>query len=460
MDLCRGPHIEKTGQIKAFRLLSVAAAYWRGDEKRGSLQRIYGTAFATEEELESYLKVVEEARKRDHRRLGRELDLFSIHEEAGAGLVYWHPKGATLRRVIEDFWKDEHVKRGYELVLIPHIARGRLWRTSGHYEFYRENMYFLNTGDEEYVLKPMNCPGHILIYQTRRRSYRELPIRYAELGTVYRQERTGVLHGMFRVRGFTQDDAHIFCTPEQTFDELVNVIDLTTFMLNSFGFKDFEIELSVRGGDMSKYAGGDKDWQIAEENLIRAVEARNLAYRRVEGEAVFYGPKIDIKLLGALRQGWQGPTVQFDFNLPDRFGVDYIGPDGKAHPVVMIHRTVLGSMERFVGILIEHYGGAFPLWLAPLQVRILTISEKHAEYAGEIYSQFRNAGIRVELDSRGEKVGLKVREAEMQKVPYLVIVGDEEVSSGTVSVRQHRKGDRGKSERADFLQKLKDEIEH
>ena len=459
VDLCKGPHIERTGELKVFRLLSVAAAYWRGDEKRGSLQRIYGTAFAAEEELEQYLKVLEEARKRDHRKLGRELELYSIYEEAGAGLVYWHPKGTTLRRVIEDFWKDEHIKRGYELVSIPHIARGHLWRTSGHYEFYRENMYFLNSGEEEYVLKPMNCPGHILIYQTRRRSYRELPIRYAELGTVYRKERTGVLHGMFRVRGFTQDDAHIFCTPEQTFDELVGVIDMAVFMLNSFGFTDFEIELSVRGGDTSKYAGSDRDWQMAEEGLIKAVEAKSLSYRRVEGEAVFYGPKIDIKLLGALRQGWQGPTMQFDFNLPERFGVNYIGADGKSHPVVMIHRTVLGSMERFVGILIEHYGGAFPLWLAPVQVKVLTISEKHAEYAGEIYSQLQNAGIRVGCDNRAEKIGLKIREAELQKVPYVLIVGDEEVSSGEISVRQHRKGDCGKSNPVDFLGKLKTEIE-
>ena len=459
VDLCRGPHIGRSGELKAFRLLSVAAAYWRGDEKRGSLQRIYGTAFAAEEELERYLKVLEESRKRDHRKLGRELDLFSIHEEAGAGLVYWHPKGMTLRRVIEDFWKDEHIKRGYELVCIPHIARGSLWRTSGHYDFYRENMYFLNSNDEEYVLKPMNCPGHILIYQRRRRSYRELPIRYAELGTVYRRERTGVLHGMFRVRGFTQDDAHIFCTPEQVFDELVGVIDLVSFMLKSFGLADYEVELSLRGADTSKYAGCDEDWRDAEENLVRAVEARNIPYRRVEGEAVFYGPKIDIKLLGALGQGWQGPTIQFDFNLPERFGVNYIGPDGKTHPVVMIHRTVLGAMERFVGILIEHYGGVFPVWLSPVQVRILTISEKHAGYAGQIQSQMRDAGIRVEVDSRGEKIGLKVREAEIQKLPYVVVIGDEEIGSGTISIRERGRGNRGKSELGDFIEKVQRQID-
>ena len=459
VDLCRGSHIGRTSELKAFRLLSVAAAYWRGDEEKGSLQRIYGTAFATEEELERYLKVLEESRKRDHRKLGRELDLFSIYEEAGAGLVYWHPKGTTLRRVIGNFWEDEHIKRGYELVCIPHIARGRLWQTSGHYDFYRENMYFLNSNDEEYVLKPMNCPGHILIYQRRRRSYRELPIRYAELGTVYRRERTGVLHGMFRVRGFTQDDAHIFCTPEQVFNELVGVIDLVSFMLKSFGLADYEVELSLRGGDMSKYAGCDEDWHDAEENLVRAIEARNLPYRRVEGEAVFYGPKIDIKLLGALGQGWQGPTIQFDFNLPQRFGVNYIGSDGKTHPVVMIHRTVLGAMERFIGILIEHYGGMFPVWLSPVQVRILTISEKHAGYAGQIQSQMRDAGIRVEVDSRAEKIGLKVREAEIQKLPYIVVVGDEEAGSGRISVRKRGRGDRGKSELGDFIEKVEKEID-
>jgi threonyl-tRNA synthetase len=402
IDLCRGPHIGRTGDIKAFKLLSVASSYWRGDEKRDSLQRIYGTAFTGQDELERFLEAVEEAKKRDHRKLGRELDLFSIHEEAGAGLVYWHPKGMTVRSIIEDFWKAEHIKRGYGLVSIPHIARGKLWQVSGHYEFYRENMYFFNTGDGEYVLKPMNCPGHILIYQSRRHSYRKLPIRYAELGTVYRQERTGVLHGMFRVRGFTQDDAHIFCAPEQVFDELVAVLDLATFMLKSFGFTDYEIDLSVRGEDTSKFAGSDAQWQNAEENLLKAIEARNFKYRRVEGEAVFYGPKIDIKLLGALGQGWQGPTIQFDFNLPERFDVNYIGADGRPHPVVMIHRTVLGSMERFVGILIEHYGGAFPVWLAPVQVKILTISEKYTQYAGEVYSGMRNAGFRVELDDRAE----------------------------------------------------------
>ena len=459
VDLCRGPHIERTGELKAFKLLNAASAYWRGDEERASLQRIYGTAFNTGEELEKHLKDLEEARKHDHRKLGRELDLFSVHEDAGAGLVYWHPGGAVLRRVIEDFWKDEHVKRGYEPVAIPHIARVGLWKTSGHYEYYRENMYFLNANDGEYVLKPMNCPGHILIYKTRKRSYRELPIRYAELGTVYRQERTGVLHGMFRVRGFTQDDAHIFCTPEQVFDELVGVLDLTVFMLRSFGFTDYEVELSVRGEDKSKYAGSDKDWEHAEEGLINAIEAKNLTYRRIEGEAVFYGPKIDVKLLGALGQGWQGSTIQFDFNLPGRFNVSYIGNDGKPHPVVMIHRAVLGSLERFIGILIEHYGGAFPVWISPVQVKILTISEKHTEYAAGICSKMKEAGLRIELDDRAEKIGLKVRETELQKIPYAVIVGDEEVKSGMVSVRERGKGNRGKFELSAFIKKVVSEIE-
>lgn len=459
VDLCRGPHIERTGELKAFKLLNAASAYWRGDEERDSLQRIYGTAFNTGEELEKHLKDLEEARKHDHRKLGRELDLFSVHEDAGAGLVYWHPRGATLRRVIEDFWKDEHVRRGYEPVSIPHIARVGLWKTSGHYEYYRENMYFLDANDGEYVLKPMNCPGHILIYKTHKRSYRELPIRYAELGTVYRQERTGVLHGMFRVRGFTQDDAHIFCTPEQVFDELIGVLDLTIFMLRSFGFTDYEVELSVRGEDKSKYAGSDKDWEHAEEALINAIEAKNLTYRRIEGEAVFYGPKIDIKLLGVLGQGWQGPTIQFDFNLPGRFNMSYIGNDGNPHPVVMIHRAVLGSLERFIGILIEHYGGAFPVWISPVQVKILTISEKHTEYAAGICAKMKEAGLRIELDGRAEKIGLKVRETELQKVPYAVIIGDEEVNSGMVSVRERGKGNRGKLDISAFIKKVLGEIE-
>lgn len=460
VDFCRGPHVEKTGDLKAFKLLSVASAYWRGDEKRESLQRIYGTAFGDEDQLKRFLEALEEAKKRDHRKLGRELDLFSMHEEAGAGLIYWHPKGMVIRSIIEDFWKAEHIRRGYQLVSVPHIARSDLWKVSGHYEFYRENMYFLDTNDGEYVLKPMNCPGHILIYERHMHSYRELPIRYAELGTVYRQERTGVLHGMFRVRGFTQDDAHIFCTPEQVLDELVAVLDLATFMLKSFGFADYEVDLSVRGKDKGKFAGSDEQWENAEENLLKAIEARDLKYSRVEGEAVFYGPKIDIKLVGALGQGWQGPTIQFDFNLPERFDVNYIGADGNAHPVVMIHRTVLGSMERFMGILIEHYGGAFPVWLAPVQVKILTISEKYAQYASEIYSRMQDAGIRVELDKRAEKIGLKVREAEMEKVPYILVIGEKEEKSSTISVRRRFKGDEGRKDSAEFLQELKSEIKN
>lgn len=460
VDFCRGPHVEKTGDLKAFKLLSVASAYWRGDEKRESLQRIYGTAFGDEDQLKRFLEALEEAKKRDHRKLGRELDLFSMHEEAGAGLIYWHPKGMVIRSIIEDFWKAEHIRRGYQLVSVPHIARSDLWKVSGHYEFYRENMYFLDTNDGEYVLKPMNCPGHILIYERHMHSYRELPIRYAELGTVYRQERTGVLHGMFRVRGFTQDDAHIFCTPEQVLDELVAVLDLATFMLKSFGFADYEVDLSVRGKDKGKFAGSDEQWENAEENLLKAIEARDLKYSRVEGEAVFYGPKIDIKLVGALGQGWQGPTIQFDFNLPERFDVNYIGADGNAHPVVMIHRTVLGSMERFMGILIEHYGGAFPVWLAPVQVKVLTISEKYAQYASEIYSRMQDAGIRVELDKRAEKIGLKVREAEMEKVPYILVIGEKEEKSGTISVRRRFKGDEGRKDSAEFLQELKSEIKN
>ncbi|PID59043.1 threonine--tRNA ligase [candidate division KSB3 bacterium] len=460
VDLCRGPHVPSTGKIKAFKLLSIAGAYWRGDEKRQMLQRIYGTSFPSKKELTKHLDRLEEAKRRDHRKLGKKLDLFSIHQEAGAGLIYWHPKGAVLRRVIEDFWKDVHVERGYELVTIPHIAHSDLWRTSGHYNFYRENMYTLGIDEEEYVLKPMNCPGHILIYNNTLRSYRELPVRYAELGTVYRYERSGTLHGMLRVRGFTQDDAHIFCTPEQLFDELVGVLDLTEFMLKSFGFHDYNVELSVRDPQHpEKYAGSDENWELAEQTLVRALEHKGLSYKRMEGEAVFYGPKIDTKLIDALGRGWQGPTTQFDFNLPSRFDVNYVGKDGEKHHVYMVHRTVLGSMERFVGALIEHYAGAFPLWLAPVQLKILPIGERHIEYAKTVQAALRHAKYRVEIDMRDEKIGQKIRVAQLEQLPYMLIIGDKEVSGQTVSLRHRRKGDLGSLTIDQLLHQLSDEVQ-
>ena len=460
VDLCRGPHVPSTGKLKAFKLLNIAGAYWRGDENRQMLQRIYGTSFPSPKALKQYLERLEEAKRRDHRKLGKELDLFSIHHEAGAGLIYWHPKGTVLRRVIEDFWKDVHVERGYELVTIPHIAHSDLWKTSGHYNFYKENMYTLGIDEEEYVLKPMNCPGHILIYNNKLRSYRELPVRYAELGTVYRYERSGTLHGMLRVRGFTQDDAHIFCTPEQLFDEIVGVLDLTEFMLKSFGFEEYKVELSVRDPQHpEKYAGSDENWEVAERTLVKALEHKGLSYKRMEGEAVFYGPKIDTKLIDALGRGWQGPTTQFDFNLPSRFDVNYIGKDGEKHHVYMVHRTVLGSMERFVGALIEHYAGAFPMWLAPVQVKLLPIGERHIEYAETVRTALQQAKYRVELDTRDEKIGHKIRVAQLEQVPYMLIIGDKEVSGQTVSLRHRRKGDLGSLTIDQLLLQLSDEVQ-
>ena len=458
VDLCRGPHIPSTGKIRAFKLLTIAGAYWRGDERNPMLQRIYGTSFPSKSALTQHLDRLEEAKRRDHRKLGKELDLFSIHQDAGAGLIYWHPKGAMLRRVVEDFWKDVHLERGYELVTIPHIAHSSLWRTSGHYDFYRDNMYTLSIDDDEYVLKPMNCPGHILIYQTQIRSYRDLPIRYAELGTVYRYERSGTLHGMLRVRGFTQDDAHIFCTPDQVFDEIVGVLNLTEYMLKAFGFERYEVELSVRDPQHpEQYAGSDENWELAEQALIQALQHKGLSYTRMEGEAVFYGPKIDTKLIDALGRGWQGPTTQFDFNLPDRFDVNYIGEDGKKHHVYMIHRTVLGSMERFIGALIEHYAGAFPLWLAPVQVKILPIGPSHGEYAANVAAQLQKAKFRVELDIHDEKIGQKIRIAQREQVPYMVIIGDKELANHTLSLRHRRKGDLGSVTMEQLIRQLSDE---
>ncbi len=461
IDLCRGPHLASTGQVRAFKLLSVAGAYWRGDEKRKMLQRVYGTAFPTQEELDAHLHLLEEAERRDHRRLGKELDIFSLHEEAGAGLVYWHPRGAIVRKIIEDFWRDEHLKRGYQLVYSPHIARRDLWEISGHWGWYRENMYSpLDIDGVEYLLKPMNCPFHILMYKTRTRSYRDLPLRWAELGTVYRYERSGVLHGMLRVRGFTQDDAHLFMRPDQLEDEIVGVIDLMEFMMKSFGYSQYDVELSVRDpANKDKYVGSDEVWDMAEDALVKALGRAGLSYTRMEGEAKFYGPAIDVKVKDALGRGWQGPTIQVDFNLPERFGIEYIGEDNAPHRPVMIHRTVLGSMERFVAGLIEHYAGAFPAWLAPVQVRVIPIADRHAEYARKVAAELARSRLRVEIDDRDEKMGYKVREAQLEKIPYMLVVGDREVERGGVSVRSRSEGEVGYMPVADFAARILREVE-
>ncbi len=441
IDLCLGPHIPRTGLIKAFKLTSVAGAYWRGSPENRMLSRIYGISFPTEEELSKYLQKLEEAQARDHRKLGPELGLFSFHEEAGAGLVYWHPKGAILRRIIEEYWISEHQKQGYKIVYTPHIFKNHIWKVSGHYEYYRENMFLLPVDEEEYILKPMNCPGHILIYKSSVRSYKELPLRLAELGTVYRNEKSGTLHGMLRVRGFTQDDAHIFLAEEQVIDEIRNILQLSKMILETFGFKKFICDLSIRDpkrpGD---YLGTDAEWELAESSLRRALETLGLEYKEAEGEAVFYGPKIDLKLLDSLENTWQATTIQFDFNLPRRFDVTYIGQDGRHHLVIIIHRTVLGSLERFVGALIEHYGGALPVWLSPIQARICPITDKELPYAEEVSSDLRQEGVRVELDPRPEKINYKVAEAERLKIPYILVVGKREVQERTVSLRKRREG--------------------
>jgi threonyl-tRNA synthetase len=455
-DLCRGPHVASTGEVKAFKLLSVAGAYWRGDERRPMLQRIYGTAFETEDDLTSYLAGLEEAARRDHRRLGKELDLFSIHEEAGSGLIFWHPKGALIRNTIEDFWKTEHIKRGYELVYTPHIAKSELWERSGHWEFYQESMYpLMDIEGQGYLLRPMNCPGHILMYKSKVRSYRELPLRWAELGTVYRWERSGVLHGLTRVRGFTQDDAHIFCRPDQLEDEVIGVLELARFMLKTFGFAEYQMLLSTRP---EKYAGTTEVWEQATETLSRALTHLELPYAINPGEGVFYGPKIDIVLKDALGRSWQGPTIQVDFNLPERFDLSYIGRDGREHRAAMIHRTVLGSMERFFGCLIEHYAGAFPVWLAPVQIVIIPIADRHLEYARKVESELDSEGLRAQLDERSERMNLKIRDAQLEKVPYMLMVGDKEVRDSTVTVRL-RSGENINAEPlASFIAQVKDAI--
>ena len=457
IDLCRGPHVPSTGKIKAFKLLSTAGAYWRGSEKNKMLQRIYGTAFLTKEEIELYLKKLEEIKKRDHRRLGKELDLFSINEDAGGGLILWHPKGAVIRKTIEDFWRNEHYKNGYELVYTPHMARLDVWRTSGHWDFYRENMYSpMAIDDVEYEIKPMNCPFHIMIYNSHKRSYRELPIKFAELGTVYRYERSGVLHGLMRVRGFTQDDAHIFCRPEQLEDEILKILDFTLYMLKTFGFSEYDIYLSTRP---EKYVGALENWERATNALRLALESKGLKYEIDPGEGVFYGPKIDLKIKDVLGRAWQCTTIQVDFNLPERFDVTYNGEDNKPHQAIMIHRALMGSLERFFGVLIEHYAGAFPVWLSPVQAVIMTITDSQIEYAKGIAELLKKEGIRAESDFRGEKIGFKIREAQLMKAPYMLIIGDKEVKAGAIAVRTRKGEDLGQIEIDVFLNKIKKEIE-
>jgi threonyl-tRNA synthetase len=462
VDFCTGPHLCSTGQIDpgTFRVLNLAGSYWRGDEHRERLQRIYGTAFLSKDELDAFLRQMEEAKKRDHRRLGKELDLFSISDEAGPGLVFWHPRGTRVRLVMEDFLRRELFRRGYEFVVTPHVARDQLWKTSGHYDYYRDNMYVFGIDEDEFVIKPMNCPGHIQIYRSRIRSYRDLPIRYAEFGTVYRYEKSGVLHGLLRVRGFTQDDAHLFCTRDQVFGEIQGLLDLVIFIMKSFGFDKYLVELSVRDESRKEgYAGAEEDWIMAENALQEAMRSMGIPWQRREGEAVFYGPKIDVKLIDAIGRPWQLSTVQFDFTLPKRFELSYVGADGAPHQPVMLHRAILGSIERFMGVLVEHYAGAFPIWLAPVQVVLVPIAERHHGYARKVMDTLVAAGLRVELDDRSEKMGYKIREAQTQKVPYMLVIGDREAQSGEVSVRNRFQGDEGAQPLEKFLERIKQEIE-
>jgi threonyl-tRNA synthetase len=433
IDLCRGPHVNSTGEIKAFKLMSIAGAYWRGDEHNAMLQRIYGIAFGSKQELDEYLTKIEEAKKRDHRKLGKDLDLFLIPEEIGGGLVIYTPKGGRIRTTIEDFWRQEHFTNGYEILYTPHIGLSKLWETSGHLGFYKENMYSPMTIDEQdYYIKPMNCPFHILAYKSRIRSYRELPLRWAELGTVYRYERSGVLSGLMRVRGFTQDDAHIFCTPEQMNDEISEVLRFSLYMLNTFGFRKYKVFLSTRPADA---IGEQQRWQDAQDALRRVIAENKLDFEVDEGGGAFYGPKIDIKIEDALGRLWQATTIQFDFNLPERFGMVYVGADGKEHQPYMIHRALLGSWERFFGLLIEYYAGAFPVWLSPVQVKIIPVSDRHNEHARKLEKEMKSKAVRVEVDDRSERMNQKIRQAQLEKIPYMVIIGDKEVADNTVAVR-------------------------
>lgn len=456
VDLCKGPHVRSTGEIKAFKLLSVAGAYWRGDEKNPMLQRIYGTCFSTKAELDCYLKFLEEADKRDHRKLGTELDLFRIyHDEAGAGLVFYHPKGALMRKILEDFTKDLHLRRGYELIMTPNFLRGKLWEISGHANYYRENMYYFRIDNEEYAVKPMNCPGHMLIYKSKLHSYRELPIKFFELGTVYRYEKAGVLHGLLRVRGFTQDDAHIFCRRDQVQSEIEKVLDLAFELLSAFGFRDYDIELSTRP---LKFIGKPEDWDLATQALKKALENRKIVYKINEGDGAFYGPKIDLKLKDALGRQWQCSTVQCDFALPERFDLSFINEHGQAERPIMLHRALFGSVERFFGTLIEHYAGNFPLWLSPEQVLIIPIKGEHDVRALEVGDILRAEGLRVKIDSRNESLGKRIRESRMQRVPYILVIGEKEISSGKVAVRKRPEADLGPMTVEDFLQLARKEI--
>jgi threonyl-tRNA synthetase len=453
VDFCRGPHVPSTGRVKAFKLLNLAGAYWLGDEKNPQLQRIYGTAFYSKKELDEHFARLEEAAKRDHRVLGKQLDLFSIQELAGSGLIFWHPKGGIIRKTMEDWMRDECIRRGYEMVYTPHVMRTELWKTSGHEGFYAQNMFTpMELDDADYRLKPMNCPGHILIYRNSPKSYRDLPVRLAELGNVYRYERSGTMHGLLRVRGFTQDDAHIFCTPEQIEDEVVACIDFAQAVLTTFGFTEFKVELSTWDPkDRQSYAGSDDKWDLAIASLENALKRKNIPYKTIPGEAAFYGPKIDVKLVDVLGRLWQLSTVQFDFNLPARFELEYVGEDGERHQPLMVHRALFGSVERFFGVLIEHYAGAFPLWLAPVQIGLVPISERHIEYAEKVKQQLQNAGFRVELDGRNEKMNAKIRDFTMQKVPYVLVMGDKEAEANAVSVRTRGKGDQGSRPLDEFI---------
>lgn len=456
-DLCAGPHLMSTGKVKAIKLMQLAGAYWRGDEKNKMLQRIYGTAFPKASQLEEHLKMLEEAEKRDHRRLGKELDLFSFDEEVGPGLVLWHPKGARVRMHIEDFWRKQHLRNGYDLVNTPHIGRGQLWETSGHLGFYKEGMYSaMDVDGQDFYAKPMNCPFHIAIYKSRMHSYRDLPYRWAELGTVYRYEKSGALHGLLRVRGFTQDDAHLFCAPEQMPDEIRRVLRFCLSMLNDFGFKDYKVYVSTKPKD--KYVGDDSMWEAATRALKEAVAAEGLECDVDEGGGAFYGPKIDIKIKDALNREWQCSTIQFDFNEPERFDMTYIASDGSKKRPYMIHRALLGSIERFFGILIEHYAGAFPVWLAPVQAKIIPILEKHHDFAHKVADKLREHDVDVEIDDRNEKIGYKIREAQLEKIPYMLVIGDKEFESESVAVRSRKDGDLGTMTVDKFVEKIVEEI--
>ena len=455
-DLCRGPHLESTGQIGAFKLLSVAGAYWKGEETNPMLQRIYGTAFADKKDLEEFLRLREEAQKRDHRKLGKELELFSFNEQMGGGLVLYHPKGAILRQIIADYITEKHLEKEYELISSPHILKSDIWIQSGHYDYYKENMYIFESEGQEFGVKPMNCPGHILVYSSRTRSYREFPLRFFELGTVYRHEKSGVLHGLLRVRGFTQDDAHIFCLREQVESEVVNVIDFVDETLKVFGFDEFEIELSTRP---EKYIGTEQDWEEATNALKKALDAKGLQYDINEGDGAFYGPKIDIKLKDALGRAWQCATIQCDFALPERFDLKYVDQSGSEQRPIVLHRVILGSLERFIGALVEHYGGAFPLWLAPVQVKVIPITADQADYAQQIRDEMHGLGFRAETDLRDEKMQKKIRDAELAKIPYMVVVGKREKEEDTVSLRCRKRGNIGVMGRQELVELLRREVD-